>query len=405
MRRLLQLVTVAWILAPEPAGARLEFDGADWQAEVSAHTRLLWQWTREIEADEFVASGSTKKNDSKLLLIRAEISAEAVWRDRLYAEFVYDVEYRTGSGLDSLRFAVGDAIGPGTWLKWDRTFHEGANSDLRHLVYRAWVRYEGERFDVTVGRQRIALGRGRIWNPVDLFNPIFPLQVEGDRRIGQDSIVARLFLTDNLRLELIDSPQDDPDDHRMAARFAVQRREIDAAVMVARIREDYVFGGEFATSLGGTGVRGEGTWTNPDLGDEFWQLVASVDHNFAIGRGLYVLVEHLFNENRIDPDLPIPTGIQLLALAQAPQLDRLTTVVRHQTGLLLGYDLTPLLRGDLLTLYDWNGASAAFLPTLSYEWQPDLVITIGAQLFVGSDESTEYGEVSNLLLVQLDAYF
>ncbi len=405
MRWILLAVTVAWTLAPEPAGAGLELDGADWHAELSAQTRLLWRWTREIEADDFVATGSTKKADSKLLLTRAEISAEAVWRDRLYAEFVYDMEYRTGSGLDSLRFAVGDEIGPGTWFDWEDEIHQGPNSDLRHFVYRAWLRYEGDRFDVTVGRQRIALGRGRIWNPVDLFNPILPLQVEGDRRIGQDSVVARLFLSENLRLELIESPQDDPDDHRMAARFAVQRREIDAAAMIARIREDYVFGGEFATSVGGTGVRGEGTWTNPDLGDEFWQLVGSVDHNFVIGSGLYVLVEHLFNENRIDPDLPIPTGIQVLALAQAPQLDRLTTVVRHQTGLLLGYDLTPLLRGDLLTLYDWNGASAGFLPTLSYEWQPDLVITIGAQLFIGSDESTEYGEVSNLLLVQLDAYF
>ncbi len=405
MKRPRVLLLLGILLAPRFGTAGVELDGSDWHAELDAHVRLLWTWTREIEADRFFETGSTKKQDSGGLLTRAELTAEGVLRDRLYGQLAYDLEYRTGSNLDSLRFALGDALGPGTWFDWDRTIHRGPDSDLRHLVYRAWLRYEGDRFDVTIGRQRIALGRGRLWNPVDLFNPIFPLQVEGDRRIGQDAVVARLFLRRDLRLMLIESPQDDPDDHRMAARLEVHRMQVDAGVMVARIRRDYVFGAEFATSFRGAGIRGEATYTDPESGGRFWQAVASLDRNLPLGTGLYVLVEHLYNENRIDPDAPIPLGLQALALAQAPQLDRITTIVRNQTGFQVGYDLTPLLRGDVVVLYDWDGPSAALLPALRYSWRADVEITLAAQLFVGRDGRTEYGGVSNLLLVQLDAYF
>jgi hypothetical protein len=397
-------LALALISPPERAAAGVEFDGADWHAEIDAHTRLLWTWTREIEADHFFETGSTKKQDSGLLLTRAEVTAEGVWHDRLYGQLVYDMEYRTGPGLESLRFAVGDEAGPGTWFHWDDTIHQSSSADMRHLIYRASLRYEGERFDVTIGRQRIALGRGRLWNPTDLFNPIFPLQIEGDRRVGQDAIVARLFLTDDLRLELIESPQNDPDDHRMAGRFALHRQEVDAAVMVARIREDYVFGGEFATSFRGAGIRGEATFTDPDVGDRFWQVVASVDRNIPIGNGLYVLAEHLFNENLVDPDAPIPPLLQALVLAQAPQFDRITTIAKNQTGLQTSYEITPLLRGNFVVLYDWNGASAAFLPGLSYAWRSDVEITLGGQLFVGRDRE-QYGDISNLVLLQVDAYF
>ncbi|MFB3099474.1 MAG: hypothetical protein ACE1ZX_05510, partial [Acidimicrobiia bacterium] len=76
------------------------------------------------------------------------------------------------------------------------------------LLYRGWVRYEGRSFDVTLGRQRIPLGRARLWNPTDLFNPIFPLAIEGDQRIGQDAVVARWEPLDEIWLVGLWSPQD-----------------------------------------------------------------------------------------------------------------------------------------------------------------------------------------------------
>jgi hypothetical protein len=284
---------------------------------------------------------------------------------------------------------------------------------MRHALYRAWLRYEGDQWDLTLGRQRIALGRGRLWNPTDLFNPIFPLAIEGDQRIGQDAAVGRFRLARTVRLVGIWSPQDDPDLHKAAVRLELQRREIDAALMAGRFQRDWVFGGDFALSFRGAAIRGEATFTDLELGNRIWQVVGSVDYSFAVGTGLYALVEHLYNENLVDPSafaalppgLPRQVALETFVRSQTLFLDRITTVARNQTGFQIGYDLTPILRGDLLALYDWNGPSTAIVPAITYQWRQDVEISLAAQFFIGRDARTEYGDRSTLLVLQLDAYF
>jgi hypothetical protein len=56
---------------------------------------------------------------------------------------------------------------------------------------------------------------------------------------------------------------------------------------------------------------------------------------------------------------------------------RVVTLARHQTGAMLGYDLTPTLRGDLLVIYDWNGHSSAIAPQLRYTPRGDLEVALG----------------------------
>jgi hypothetical protein len=400
--RLAGLVSLALSLLPCAARGVYELGSGDLRAELEGHVRVLGTFTREEEAERFLESGSTRRSDSGLLLTRARITARAAFAERLYGQVSYDMELRTGSALDSLAFALGEEIGTRTWLDADRTFLDNPDAHMRHALYRAWVRYEGERFDLTAGRQRIALGQGRLWNPTDLFNPIFPLDVEGDQRIGQDAAVARVRLSKQLRLAGIWSPQDDPDEHRWAARLELDRKEVDGGLMVGSFQRDWVFGADFAASVAGAAVRGEATLTDLRSGGRIWQVVGSVDRNFPLGSGLYVLVEHLYNENLVDPGL---AGASLLAALEGLVLDRITTLVRNQTGLEVGYDLTPLLRADLLVLYDWHGPSVATVPSLRYSFRPDVEIALGAQLFLGPHARSEYGDRSNLLILQIDAFF
>jgi hypothetical protein len=41
-------------------------------------------------------------------------------------------------------------------------------------IDRLYYRQQVVAFDISIGRQRIAWGSGRIWNPTDLFNPLNP---------------------------------------------------------------------------------------------------------------------------------------------------------------------------------------------------------------------------------------
>ena len=391
-----------------PAGA-VELDRGDLRLELTNHDRLLFTSSRELYLDDFLDGSQTRK-PSWLLTGRMRLDLEAAWRDQLFGQLVYDLEGRTGPGLDTLRFALSDAIGTRTAIDLDRTFSERADFNGRHLIYRGWLRWEEERWDLTVGRQRIPLGRTRLWNPTDLFNPIFPLAIQGDQRIGQDGARARVKLADRVWGEAMITRQSDPWITKSAVRIETLQPQLDGALMVGLFGEDYVFGADFARNLGEAALRGEASWTAADDRDDFLQAVLSLDYTFSIGNGLYGLVEHLYNENLVRdliPPSPLAGAgavIQAIAVQQSILLDRITTLDRNQTAIALGYELTPLVRADLLTIYDWSGTSTAIFPVLGVSLSDDLQLSLGAQFFVGASGS-EYGDLTTLVFVQLDAYF
>lgn len=419
MRRSARALALCGALASAGPAAAAQFDRGDLRIELSGSMRGLYTFTRELDAEKFTAAALAgtpfpTRRDSWRGLARARVELETVWEDRLYGQLIYDVELRTGTTLDSLSFASAERIGIRTWVDADRVFARHRDLHAQHLIYRAWLRYERSGFDLTVGRQRIALGRGRMWNPTDLFNPIFPLAIESGQRVGQDSLVARIELRPGAWAELMWSPQDDWREHRGALRFEKVGTELDLALMFGSMAGDRVLGFDFARNLGDAALRGEAIVMDPGRGGQIWQAVLSLDYTFTVGSGLYALVEHLYNENRVSRLQPTAfssfpgSAEQLLdavAATQEPFLDRITTVQRHLTGFQLGYELSANWRANLLWIYDWRGPSAAIFPALSWTVTDDLVVTAGAQFFIGPRERSEYGSATNLAFLQVDAYF
>lgn len=58
----------------------------------------------------------------------------------------------------------------------------------RTSLYRAYVQYRGSEHFWSAGKQRIPLGVGRIWNPIDVFNPVDSEAVEPDEREGTEAL-------------------------------------------------------------------------------------------------------------------------------------------------------------------------------------------------------------------------
>jgi len=58
------------------------------------------------------------------------------------------------------------------------------NNKNTSQFYRGYLRYSGEKHMLTLGLQRIPFGVGRIWNPIDIFNPIDITSIETDERKG-----------------------------------------------------------------------------------------------------------------------------------------------------------------------------------------------------------------------------
>ncbi|HKJ24140.1 MAG TPA: hypothetical protein VKB65_04910 [Myxococcota bacterium] len=314
---------------------------------------------------------------------------------------------------------------------------DGHRMRWRHVLYRAFLKVETKRVELVAGRQRIPWGVGRLWNPIDRFNAIPPLAIEGDQSPGVDALDLKIRASGFSYLELAFAPADGKND-LYAARWHGVLHDVDYSLVAGRFEEAWTFGGDLAANLGGAAARLELVYANPtrdywSLGDaepeevpDFFQLVLSLDYNLDVGSGLYVLVEHYYNGNAtgfghgnagglepfFESTSEAPPGTPPFFTGPFPTPgstdrfagNRMITAAKHQTGFQAGYDLSAVVRANLVVLYDWDGTSAAFFPSLTATPLDAVELTLGAQLFAGSKRS-QYGAAERLFFVVAEWFF
>ncbi len=430
------------------AGAEVWRDGDRW-IDATASVREVLTVTNDTDGERFgralaanacfdpavfadcAAFDLVGDRDAWQSLTRLRVTFDAGVGKRWSAQVVYDNEFQAGilDGLFSAPGAVADTF-LGTE---DRLGKATGRHAWRHSLYRGWVRFEEGPLQITLGRQRIPWGVGRLWNPIDRFNAIGPLAIESDQSAGIDAVDVRWAFSGFSQLQLVYAPGTRSADARVALRYQAMVRDTDLGVVVGRFAQAFTVGFDLAGNIGDSAWRVEAVWTDPTREvrsleqpapqelDRFWQVVVSLDHNLDIGSGVYVLVEHLWDQNalgfgdgRAGGLLPFfQTAAFPISATEAAALpisaDRfggsgVVSLVSHQTGVLVGYDLTSAVRGDLLFLWDWRGESAAISPIVSFTGFNAVEWSIGAQLFVGGDRS-QYGSQETLVYTQIEWFF
>ncbi len=350
------------------------------------------------------------------------------------AVVLYDHELLTGT-LDTFEARLGDSLMTDSFLEAESKIVNDRHAIWRHQLYRGFLFFESDAVEVVLGRQRIAWGVGRLWNPIDRFNAIPPLAIEGDQSPGVDALQLRWLVGELTSVEAIYAPERDHEDSDYALRLYGVAFDVDYSLVAGVFDAAPTFGLDLAGNLGEAAARMEVVYANPsrnvwpvgDAGqgelDDFWQVVASIDHVFDVGSGLYALAEYFYNGNglgfgsgRAGALLPFfestnrcPAAGLTAPCVRSASSDRLggsrvVTRSEHLSGVQLGYDVTPEIRAELLALQDWDGRSVSFFPTLRYAPVDWLELTLGAQAFAGRRQS-EYGDADALGFLLLDAFF
>lgn len=366
-------------------------------------------------------------------LTRLRLRLDARWSAALSASVVYDQELQAAT-RETFEEGLGAGFASEPFAELAGTLLGSERLEWRHGLYRAFARYESGPLEVVVGRQRVPWGVGRLWNPIDRFNPIGPLAIEADQSPGVDAARARWSFSGFTFLEAVYAAGRRGKDRDAALRFGTLVRDVDASVMAGVFDQAPSAGFDLAANLGDAAGRLEVVWTDPrrrvrrvgepradDL-PAYWQVVASVDHSLDVGSGLYVLLEYLYNGNALGFGRGEPGPFQGFfqetdALVDGAPLrvvapgdvdlfgsSGVVTRSRHLLGAQLGYDLTPELRGDVLVILDAEGGSASAFPALRYGPLGWLELTLGVQLFAGPRRS-EFGTGEPLVFLLAEAFF
>ncbi len=246
----------------------------------------------------------------------------------------------------------------------NRTDYSRQNSQLDNelVLHRMILEYGTDNYLISAGRQRVPFGVGRIWNPIDVFNPIDSTSIETGEREGVDSLRFEYAISELSTFDMTFA------EDKGAARLKTFLNFVDLALVtvIDNDQDRIIVGWELEGELGDSNIdlRSEGGIFYDQTKKEYHnELIFGVEYGFS--NSLTLLFEYLYNDD--------------------DNLDQL--------GVTLSYQISPLLAVYLLSIIDLNDYSSLISPTLTYSLSDEMTLTGGFFLYSGTeDDFFESGE-------------
>jgi hypothetical protein len=288
----------------------------------------------------------------------------------------YDNEVLLGNYLNTGQFALTQDLQPDTRLDLESDYARGQEFVARHRLYRATATWSAGAADLTLGRQRIAWGTGRFWSPLDILNPVDPIRLEREERIGVDAVLLERKLGPLARVAAVYAPPTNRSSSATAAYLHGNAQGTDYSVMLGDFRGDRVIGADFSGRIGELGVRGEATFTNPQASRDYARVLLAADYGLA--NTLNVSAELYYNGQG--------------------------TSARRYGGASISYEITPLLKVVGYGVVSFDDESHVLWPSLTWSLTSNFDLSAGVQHFSG-DLTSEYGRLSTVYYGEAQWFF
>ena len=272
---------------------------------------------------------------------------------------------------------------------------------------RLWLNLDLGGVGIGLGRQVIGHGPGRFFNPTDIFAPLPALTTYTEYKAGVDALRLSRTLSGGGEIELI----------------AVAHRD-DLEKGMALLRTAHQFSGWGLSAYGGfslgrptlalavSGDLGQAGWYAEGLGrlgeEPYVRAMAGLDYRFPFGLEVFGEVYHNGSGSGSEEGYASVLG------GPAWEEGEIFLVGRWYSALNLGYDLTPLIRGELTWVQNWGDGSAMLVGGLSWDLADSVVIRTGVLLGLGRESEirpsglgpgTEFGDHGTSWFVEVKLSF
>ena len=272
------------------------------------------------------------------------------------------------------------------------------DSLLYHRIDRLAVSAVADWGSVTVGRQALTWGNGFLFNPMDLFNPFSPTDVERDYKIGDDMITTHVYTGNSGELQVLYVPRRNTenqdiewDQSSVAAKYHLNIRAMDIDLMAGKHYEDDVVGIGFTGYLMDAAWRLDSTYTWLDAASDqsgFSSVVANLDYSWVWwNKNLYGWIEYYYTglgENDAQKALTDPEIIDRLARGER------FTLGRSYINAQLQMEWHPLVNGFITIVNNTRDSSGIVQPRITVDPAQDFQIMCGGNIYYGKTK-TEFG--------------
>lgn len=383
MRRVRASLLVLLLASPAAAGVK-----------AGGYVKDFWQYSHSVFDGRAY----------NLNTARARLTLDAE-RSVFKAHLDFDNQFAAGSYFRTTEFRRFGYAPPKPWLDMEHTVSTGVANGYGIGAYRAWIGVEDERGVVRLGRQRVAWGTGKLWNPTDVLNPYDPTNVERDERRGVDALYARAGVGSLGQAELAWAPGDRWVEHAVLARVRANWREWDGSLMGGKIpgsTASFVVGGDFAGSVADGTAHGEAAWFAPESRTPYWKAGLGYDYSFASDSKWTALRDaaFVFEAYHAGSGATDPRRYDLAAV----RAGREPGVARNYFGATASKDLHTLLKLECASIVNADDGSTLAYPSLSWNAAPDLWLTAAWRRF-GGDKLSEYGPQPNAAVLTAQYWF
>lgn len=313
------------------------------------------------------------------------------------------------SGEDSTGELFGDQVGDAaSTFAWE------------HEIDRLFFTFALPRIDITVGRQAIGWGTGRLWSPMDVFAPLTATDIDREERRGIDAIRLTLPFSSTSLMEVVvaagartDEDGDlEPswDESSIAWMMRINAFDIEWMLMAGKIGPAEVVGGAINGQIRGVALRGEITATTAprtryathgslfrlrDGDHEETNLRATVGIEFGTSIGLTGIIEYHYNGfGVLDTDEYM---VRAQELSEDLGRGSVSGVAQHYAGVTLAWQPLSVLSVSLFYIQNLQDGSLAIGPALEYSISDEVRLALSGLIPLGRDARWDLTDLENPL--------
>ncbi len=248
---------------------------------------------------------------------------------------------------------------------------------LNTMLDRALLNWSTNKWDVTIGRQRINWGVNLVWNPNDIFNAFNYFDFDYEERPGTDAVRIQYNTGSVSSIELAYKISDKENEQAGALMYKTNFRKYDLQYFAGIYFKDIVLGTGCAGNIKNTGFKGEASYFHPykNLKNTIGVLSASVSLDRSFKNDYFTSVSYLFNSEGKGLQYGINelTGTALSAKKLMP--------FKHSFFAQVSKNFSPLVNGSLAFIFSPSKNTLIMMPTLAVSVSEDWDIALIGQTF------------------------
>lgn len=291
-------------------------------------------------------------------------------------------------------------LDPG-WLDLTYTI-SSANDHVAYLNFdRFSIQHTRGNLELQAGRQRVNWGMNMVWNPNDIFNASSFFDITYIEKPGSDSMRVRYYTGPVSTAEA--AVKVDFDNRVTAAgMFRTNVGGYDLQAFVGSVQGAAGAGLGWSGQLGTAGFNGEltyfGAGGDGTITDE--QFIASAGANYTFSNSLMLTTEFIYNSlGTTDPVGTNPILGTIFVDARTLSLARWNVMAAAQ------YQLSPLTRLGLASVFNPNDRSAYVSPQVDYSLSNNITLSAAGQLQFGDVETQFSSDNGSSLFAWLKGSF